>query len=81
MIQKKYKQSQEAIHHSAYFFLLIHPQNCNCAHSTREKFMAEGLKQTTFIIVLQLSVSLFYLTACVDNISSINNATPLVALD
>lgn len=46
--------------------------------SFHKQFMAEGLNQTAFIIILQLSVSLFYLLACVDNISSINNATPLV---
>lgn len=62
-----------------FVFLLIHPHNCNCAHSMREKF--RGLKQTTFNLILQLSVSLFYLPACVDNINSINNATPLVVLD
>lgn len=43
--------------------------------------MAEGLKQTTFIIFLQLSVSpFFYLPARVDSISSTDNATALVAL-
>ena len=80
--QGECKPSQEAIHHSAYgFFLFLHPQNCNRACSMREKCAAEGLKQPTFIIALQLSVSLFYLPARVDNISPVNSATPLVALD
>lgn len=79
-MQGECMQPQEAIHHSAYVFLLIHQRTATVL-IPREKFRAEGSKQTTFIIVLQLSISLFYIPACRDNINSINIATPLAALD